>query len=62
MNQLFEEAKKNGEDFLEQLGEMLDEHLDMDGEGDNEAEEGKEEKDSNGNNVSKTKPKYSKTS
>lgn len=59
-DELFEEAKKNGEDFLEQLGEMLDEHLDMDGEGDNEAEEGKEEKDSNGNNVSKTKPKYSK--
>ena len=56
---LFEEAKKNGEEFLEQLGEMLDEHLDMegDGEGDNDGEEGK---DSNGNGVSKKKPKYSK--
>src|SRR6056300_1582085 len=28
-DELFKEAKKNGKDFLKQLGEMLDEHLDM---------------------------------
>ena len=56
--ELFKEAKKNGEDYLEQLGEMLDEHLDMDGEeGDSDSDE--EGKDGNGNNVSKRKPKYS---
>jgi len=44
---LFEKAKKEGEEFLEQLGEMLDEHLDL--EGDSE-EEGK----------GKGRPKYSK--
>ena len=55
---LFEEAKQNGKDFLEQLGEMLDEHLDSEGEdGDGDAQEGK---DSNGNGTSKKKPKYSK--
>jgi len=57
-DELFETAKKNGEEFLEQLGEMLDEHLD------NEGEDGKsgagEQKDANGNGVSKQKPKYSK--
>ena len=57
-DELFEEAEKNGEEFLKQLGEMLDEHLDM------EDEEGSgnsgEETDRNGNNVSKSKPKYSK--
>ena len=54
---LFEEAKKNGEEYLKQLGEMLDEHLDMDGDdGDGDAGE---EKDSNGQGVSKSKPKFS---
>ena len=60
-DELFEEAKKNGEEFMKQLeqdGEMLDEHLDMDG--DDGDEEGDEEgKDGNGNTVSKRKPKYS---
>jgi len=46
-DELFEKAKKEGEEFLEQLGEMLDEHLDL--EGDSE-EEGK----------GKGRPKYSK--
>tara|TARA_B110000503_G_scaffold133276_1_gene210523 strand:+ start:627 stop:1943 length:1317 start_codon:yes stop_codon:yes gene_type:complete len=60
-DELFKEAEKNGEEYLKQLGEMLDEHLDMEG----EAGEGKdggdgEGKDGNGNNVSKSKPKYSK--
>ena len=58
-DELFEEAEKNGEEFLKELGEMLDEHLDMDGEdGDGEGDD--EGKDGNGNNVSKRKPKYSK--
>ena len=26
---VYEQAKKNGEEYLKQLGEMLDEHLDM---------------------------------
>jgi len=59
--ELFEEAKKNGEEFLNELGEMLDEHLDMNG--DNEGEgsgDPEEEKDANGNSVSKKKPKFSK--
>ena len=57
-DELFEEAKKNGEEALKQLGEMLDEHLDSeDGEGEEGAGEGK---DSNGNGTSKSRPKYSK--
>ena len=60
-DELFKEAKKNGEEFMKQLeqsGEMLDEHLDP-GDGDGDSEEGKEEKDANGNNVSKKPAKYS---
>jgi len=60
-DKLFEKAKQNMEDFLEQLaseGEMLDEHLD-DG-SDTDGEQGEEEKDVNGNNVSKKRPKFSK--
>jgi predicted metal-dependent peptidase len=59
---LFEEAKKNGEEFLKELGEMLDEHLDMEGDDDGEGngEGNGEGKDSNGNGTSKSKPKYSK--
>ena len=59
--ELFKEAKKNGDEFLKELGEMLDEHLDMNG--DNEGEDDgdpQEEKDVNGNSVSKKKPKFSK--
>ena len=59
-DELFETAKQNGEDFLEQLGEMLDEHLDMDGDGEGNSDGDGEDKDSNGHNVSKSKPKYSK--
>ena len=60
---IFEQAKQNGQDFLDQLGEMLDEHLD--GLGDNEGQsngssDNGEEKDSKGNKVSKQKPKFSK--
>jgi len=55
-DELFKEAKKNGEEFLEKLGEMLDEHLDMDGDGDeNDNGEGK---DSNGNGISRKRPKF----
>ena len=57
-DELFKEAEKNGKDFLDQLGEMLDEHLDPE---DGEGEEGAgEDKDGKGNGVSKKKPKYSK--
>jgi len=56
-DELFEQAKKNGEEAIKQLGEMLDEHLDMEGDGDGEGDE--EGKDGNGNTVSKRKPKYS---
>ena len=48
---LFEKAKENGDEFLKQLGEMLDEHLDLEGDGDDEG---------NGNNNGKGRPKYSK--
>ena len=58
-DELYETAKKNGEEFLKELGELLDEHLDPEGsEGDKG--EGQDGKDKNGNNVSKGKPKYSK--
>jgi predicted metal-dependent peptidase len=62
-DELFKEAEEQGKELqklleeLEQEGEMLDEHLE-DGNGD--GEEGEEEKDANGNNVSKKRPKYSK--
>ena len=52
---------KYDEQELEALGELLDEHIDWEGgDGDSEPEGGKEEKDSNGNNVSKKPAKYSK--
>jgi predicted metal-dependent peptidase len=46
-DELFKQAKKNGEEFVKQLGEMLDEHLDLEGDG---TEDGK------GNG----RPRYSK--
>jgi predicted metal-dependent peptidase len=46
---LFKQAQKNGEEFLKQLGEMLDEHLDLEGDGDEDVE---------GNG--KGRPKYNK--
>jgi len=52
-DELFDEAKKNGEEFVKQLGEMLDEHLDLEGEdGDEGNGQGKDGKSS--------RPKYSK--
>ena len=59
--ELFKDAKKNGEEAVKQLGEMLDEHLDMEGEDGDGSSDGDESKDSNGNSVSKSKPKYSKS-
>jgi predicted metal-dependent peptidase len=62
-DKLFEDAKQAGKelqellDQLDEEGEMLDEHLD---DGDGSSEDGKEEKDANGNSVSKERPKYSK--
>src|SRR6056300_842688 len=47
-DELFEQAKKNGEDFLKSLGEMLDEHLENEGD-DGDGEEGQEGKDGKGN-------------
>jgi len=35
---LFKQAKKNGEEFVKQLGEMLDEHLDLEGDGTEDGE------------------------
>jgi predicted metal-dependent peptidase len=49
---LFEQAEKNGEEALQQLGEMLDEHIDWEGDGD-------EDGDGNDNGKSK-RPSYSK--
>ena len=57
---LFKEAQKNGKEFLEQLGELLDEHLDMEDDGDGGDEGDNEGKDGKGNSVSKKKPKFSK--
>jgi predicted metal-dependent peptidase len=55
---LFEQAKKNGEEFVKALGEMLDEHLDGEGdEGEGDGSNG-EGKDRNGNGTSKSKPKF----
>jgi predicted metal-dependent peptidase len=59
-DKLFKDAKKNGEEFLKQLGEMLDEHLDMEGDGDEEGDGQGEGEDKDGNNVSNGRPKYSK--
>jgi predicted metal-dependent peptidase len=58
-DELFKEAKKNGEEFLKSLGEMLDEHLENEGD-DGDGEEGQEGKDGKGNAVSKKPAKYSK--
>lgn len=58
-DELFKEAQKNGEEYLKQLGEMLDEHLESAGDGEAKEDAG-ETKDSNGNTVSKSKPKFSK--
>ena len=52
-DELFKEAEKNGKEFLEQLGELLDEHLDWEG----DSQDGKEGK---GKNKKKGPPKYSK--
>ena len=51
---IFEQAKQNGEEFLKELGELLDEHLDWEGNGEEEGGSG------NNGNVSKSQPKYSK--
>ena len=52
-DELFQEAKKNGEEAVQQLGEMLDEHLDWE-EGD-----GDEDGDSDGKE-GKGRPRYTK--
>lgn len=49
-DELFQQAEKNGKEFLESLGSMLDEHLDLD----SDSVEGE------GKNGGKGKPKYSK--
>ena len=46
-DELFDQAKKNGEEYLQELGEMLDEHLDLEGDSDDEGK-------------GKGRPKYSK--
>jgi len=42
-DELFKEAEKNGKEFLEQLGELLDEHLDWEGD-DQDGKNGKDGK------------------
>ena len=56
---VYEQAKKNGEEYLKQLGEMLDEHLDMDAD-DEGSSDGDIGEDGNGNTTSGSKPTYSK--
>jgi len=52
-DELFKEAKKNGEEAVQQLGEMLDEHLDW--------EEGDGDEDGDGDgNEGKGRPRYTK--
>jgi len=53
-DEIYEIAKKNGEDAIKQLGEMLDEHVDWEGDGD-DGDEGE-----NGNKKGKGRPTYSK--
>ena len=53
---LFEEAKKNGEEYLKQLGELLDEHIDWEGEG----EQGSNDSEGADGKESKKRPTYSK--
>jgi len=53
---LFEQAKKQGEEAVKQLGELLDEHLDWDGE---DGEESSSDASDSKNGKSK-RPKYSK--
>jgi predicted metal-dependent peptidase len=57
-DELHKVAKANGDEFLNQLGEMLDEHLEND-EGTGGQDGDSEGKDGNGNNVSHSKPNYS---
>ena len=51
---------KYDEEELKQLGELLDEHLDLDDDGEGDSKGNQEGEDKNGNKVSKGKPKYSK--
>ena len=57
---VYQKAKDMGDEYLKQLGEMLDEHLEseVDGEG-TDADDNRSE-DSNGNATSSKKPTYSK--
>jgi predicted metal-dependent peptidase len=50
--ELYKEAKKNGEEAVKALGEMLDEHLDLEGDG--------SDSDKNGNGDGNGRPRYSK--
>ena len=52
---------KYDEEQLKQLGELLDEHLELDDDGTNPGEgDNEESQDGNGNKISKKRPKYSK--
>jgi len=51
-DELFEKAKENGKELLEQLGELLDEHVDWEG--------GQEQKDAKGKKTKSNRPTYSK--
>ena len=56
---LYEKAEKNMIDLDEMMDQILDEHLDADGQGGSGDAEGEQELDKNGNPVSKSKPNLS---
>ena len=63
--EVYEDLLQKAEKELEELGEMLDEHFDWEGDGDGDGDDGDdgddgESKDGKGNRVSKSRPTYSK--
>ena len=54
---IFEDAKNKGEEFLKQLGELLDEHIDWEGE---DGKDGKPDGSGADGKESKSRPTYSK--
>ena len=57
---VYQKAKDMGDEYLKQLGEMLDEHLESELEGEGTDTDDNRSEDSNGNATSSKKPTYSK--
>lgn len=55
---LLKQMEKEGQDAMDQLGELLDEHVDWEKNGDGGDGDGEEETDENGHKVSKSRPSY----